>query len=614
MKARVRLSILALVVTIVTALSFLHLHGVIGETLEDAGERAHILGEQVKTYVVETINRQAAMLPPSDLEHSSQEWYRIIREDPVLPRILQQSLIRSPHVIEIVVVDEENRVLAGSDPRSKSTVHAPTRAFSDWQGQSLSTRVRQLFKAAEDYAITIPLAPAGAAEPVITIRVLISSLLLRAAILPKFRELAIISAVSLLMSIFLAVLVSNLVSQSLKRIAEDIDRIAEGKAAGAGEFESPELVNVQSKLAGLGRQFQGVRVDASQLRSNIDQLLRSLEEAVLVFGPDGRLQIAGEHAVRLLGIKRQDLIGRTMEDIFPRWTSLGAILYTAAAERARLKDHPVQFDRPNMPSTSLLLNVERVDYEHGRAGTLITLRDLESRKKLRSQLDIADRLSAISGLAAGVAHEIKNPLNAMMLHLQIAVDKDNAGLATTPELQIIGKELVRLDRVVKTFLEFNRPVTLTMGDCDLKEIIGEVFQLTETEAAQKQIQTRIFGNADGAIIHGDGELLRECILNVTINGIEAAPSGGELTVSLDRLADEVIVGIQDNGPGIPAEIQDKVFNLYFTTKPSASGVGLAVAYRVVQLHSGTITFDTAAGQGTCFRLKFPISIQDRLAA
>jgi signal transduction histidine kinase len=609
MKARVRISILALVITIVTVLSALHLHGVIGEALEDVGERANILGEQVKTYLVETVSRETAAPQASrSLEESKAEWYQVIRKDPVLPRILQESLVRSQQVIEIVVLDDQNRVLAGSDPHSRGKIHARNRAFSDWQGQSLWRRIYQLFRAAEDYAITIPLAPSSMTSPVVTIRVLISSVLLRDAIMPKLRELAVISTVSLLMSVLLAVLVSNLVSGSLRTIGENIDRIADGQAAGGDDFQSPELVSVQSKLARLGRQFRGVQENASQLRSNVDQLLRSLEEAVLVFGPDGRLQMAGEHAVRLLATKRQDLAGRTMDDLFPRWTPIGSLLYEAAGSRSPIKDHEVQFDRPNMPSTSLLLNLERVDYGGGGAGMLITLRDAESRKKLRSQLDTAQRLSAISRLAAGVAHEIKNPLNAMMLHLQIATEKDRAGASTGPELEIVQKELIRLDRAVKAFLDFNRPVTLKLIDCDLAQIVADVVALTEPAARQREVQIRSGGDAAEAFISGDCDLLRQCILNVTINGIEAAPAGGELYVSVDRAANEFIVSIQDNGSGIPPEIQDKIFNLYFTTKPSGSGIGLAVAYRIVQLHGGTISFETSPAMGTCFRLKFPVSM------
>jgi hypothetical protein len=616
MNARVRVSILTLVVTVVIVLSVLHLHGVIGETLEHEGERAYTVGEHIKTYIIETVNRRASALPaPPSMEETRNQWYRLIREDPVLPRILQKSLTRSRHVIEVVVLDDRNRVLAGSDPRTAGTIHAPNRTFAEWQGQSLWVRVTQLFRAGEDYAVTIPLASGSENKPAIAVRVLVSSVLLRASVLPKLRELGIISASSLLLSVLLAVLVSNLVSRSIQRISEDIDRIAQGEVnAGDDQFESPELMRVQSKLASLGLQYRGVREDVIHLRSNIDQLLRSLEEAVLMFGADGRLQMAGEPAVRLFGKSRQELYGHTMDDLFPRWTAIGSVLHRWTLSRTPLRDHIVQFDRPNMAPIGLLLNIEPVDYGDRRVGALITLRDAESRKQLRSQLDTAQRLSAISRLASGVAHEIKNPLNAMMLHLQIASDKNQRGEPAAAELETIARELSRLDRVVKTFLDFNRPLELHFSDCNLVEIVQEVLALVEPEAKRRSVRLCTGESVDAATVNGDRDLLKQCILNIAMNGLEATRPGGGLELSVERSGGDFVVHVRDEGCGIPPEIHDKIFNLYFTTKPAGTGVGLAVAYRVVQLHSGTITFESDVDKGSWFRLRFPVSQQGEIAA
>jgi signal transduction histidine kinase len=616
MKARVRVSILALVVTIVAALSVLHLYGVIGETLEDVGERAFLVGEQIKTYIVETVNREAAALTPSaSAEQNKARLYDRIRRDPVLPRILEKSLTRSQTVIEVVVMDDQNKVLAASNPQSAGLAHAPIRTFAEWQGQGFWTRVHQLFRAHEDYAVTIPLSTGSESHPVLVVRVLMSSVLLRAAVLPKLRELALISVASLLMSVLLAALVSNLVSRSIQTISEDLDRVVVGDITGAGyAFESPELVNLQSKIKLLGSQFRGVREDVINLRSNIDHLLRNLEEAVIVFGADGRVQMAGEPALRLFGKTRQELAGRTMDDLFPRWTPIGGVLHRWTATRGPVRDQLVRFERPNMAPLSLLINIEPIDYGDRRAGALITLRNAESRQQIRSELDTAQRLSAISRLASGVAHEIKNPLNAMMLHLQIASDKMQRGISTLPELEIITSELARLDRVVKTFLDFNRPLELHLVQCDIAAIVQEVVALLEPEARRRSVNLCMKDGNGPAVINGDPDLLKQCVLNIAMNGLEATRAGGGLDLSVERTGNEYVINVRDEGCGIPPEIHDKIFNLYFTTKPAGSGIGLAIAYRVVQLHSGTITFESEPERGTWFRLRFPISEPEKLAA
>ena len=236
---------------------------------------------------------------------------------------------------------------------------------------------------------------------------------------------------------------------------------------------------------------------------------------------------------------------------------------------------------------------------------MITLRDADSRKQLRSQLDTAQRLSAISRLASGVAHEIKNPLNAMMLHLQLASDKNRDRLDASKELSVITKELARLDGVVKTFLDFNRPLVLRLSDCDLVEISKEVLALIEPEALRRSVQLCQDGLPGPAKVNGDRDLLKQCILNVAMNGLEATQAGGQMELSVERATNEFVVNVKDEGCGIPPEIHDKIFNLYFTTKPNGTGVGLAIAYRVVQLHSGTITFESEPEKGTWFRLRFP---------
>jgi signal transduction histidine kinase len=614
-KARIRVSILGLVIVIVTALSGLHLYGVVGETLEDAGERALLVAEHAKTHVIETVNREAASLPSGlTLGETKAAWYRIIREDDVLRRVLQKSLTRSKHIVEVVIVDDTNTTLTSSNPASVGNQHTSGRTYAEWQHQSMWARLRQL-ATDEDYAVTVPLGVVGERKPAVTVRVFISSVLLRASVGPKLRELATVSALSLAASLLLAALVSNLVANSIERISRHIDRIAEGDVASAADTDQlPELMNVQSKLTWLGRQFQGARKDIGDLRSNIDQLLRRLEEAVLVFGPDGRLQMAGDPAVRLLGKGRAELSGRMLEEVFPTWMHVGSRLHQMATSRTPVRDQPVTLPRANMTPARLLMNVEPVDYGDGRVGTIVTLRDAESRRQLRTQLDTAQRLSAISRLAAGVAHEIKNPLNAMMLHLEIADTKAREGSAIDSELQTVKSELLRLDRVVNTFLDFNRPLELHLSDCDLTEIARSTADLIRPQAAARGVTVIIEPRVDRAVINGDRDLLMQCVLNIAINGLEAMSGHGRLAFLVERTGDEFVLSVEDEGGGIPPEIQDKIFNLYFTTKATGTGIGLAIAYRFVQLHSGNITFESDPGKGTRFFLRFPASKPEELAA
>jgi signal transduction histidine kinase len=235
-------------------------------------------------------------------------------------------------------------------------------------------------------------------------------------------------------------------------------------------------------------------------------------------------------------------------------------------------------------------------------------------ERMASQLDVATRLSAISRLTGGVAHEIKNPLNAIGLRLELLrarlgePDHELSG-----EIDILSKEVLRLDRVVKTFLDFSRPLDVHLQDLDLAVLAREVAEFVTPQARLANIEVVFSAPSEPALTRGDSDLLKQAILNLVSNAIDAMNDslkrGGKLQVRVDQNGDKLILEVSDTGPGIPPELRDKVFQLYFTTKTGGSGIGLAMTYRAVQLHNGTISFKSEAGSGTTFRLEFPANVR-----
>jgi signal transduction histidine kinase len=177
----------------------------------------------------------------------------------------------------------------------------------------------------------------------------------------------------------------------------------------------------------------------------------------------------------------------------------------------------------------------------------------------------------------------------------------------TSEIDILSREVRRLDRVVKTFLDFSRPVDVRLEEVDLAALVREVADLMTPQAKLARIDLQFDPPANGQVtaIRGDADMLKQAVLNLVTNALDAMQLGGRLQVSVARTGDYVILEVADNGPGIPPELRQKVFQLYFTTKAKGSGIGLAMTYRAVQLHNGTIDFSSADGQGTTFRLQFP---------
>jgi signal transduction histidine kinase len=239
-------------------------------------------------------------------------------------------------------------------------------------------------------------------------------------------------------------------------------------------------------------------------------------------------------------------------------------------------------------------------------------RDLDSMKTLQSLISYSSKLAALGRLTSGVAHEVKNPLNAMMIHLELvkarlAAPKADLG-GVRESLDIIGAEIRRLDRVVNGFLKFVRTHDLALKPVDLNALAQSVAVLLEAEWKPAGIRFELDLDPGCPRISGDEELLRQALINIVVNACQAMPSGGEVRLETSRAGREwVALAVTDQGVGIAAEDRERIFSLYYTTKPEGSGIGLSLVYRIVQMHDGVIEVETPEGrQGTRMTIRLPV--------
>lgn len=614
LKTRLRISIVTLVTFLVSAQCLVSLQIAAEANFNDAISRADGIAILVRHLVLQRVNEQTARLNPAPATFAELKaaWVKILEEDAGLSDLLSKFMASSAAVAEILVADEAGRVLATSD-QSEAEAKAPhLPSLTNWQSRPLWDRLIEVLTSQKDYAIVVPLGVQGKSQPVLTVRIMVSSILLREAIMPQVRSLLAVSLLSLIASMILAALFSNVVFASVQRLSARIEQLAKGEYPLEAEpeprlNETNEFAAMQSKLDLLGRQFRGAREDVLQLRGNIERMLERLEESVLLFGPEQEL-IRASSSARLVLFGGESQAGKRSTELFPAETPLGGILEAAFAARVPARDLQVELSAPNGRPLRMLASVELLENfpRNGQIGVMLTLRDAETRRQIRSQLDISTRLTAISRLTGGVAHEIKNPLNAIALHLEILRSKLDDVPEMRPEVDVISTEISRLDRVVKTFLDFTRPVELNLRTVDVAELTRQVHSLVTPEAARTGVAVEIECSTEPLEVRADEDLLKQALLNVINNGIEAMPSGGCLQVTLGRAGDEALLTVADQGLGIPDSVRDRIFSLYFTTKPRGSGIGLAMTFRIVQLHNGSIDFTTKPGVGTTFRMRFPL--------
>jgi hypothetical protein len=608
LKSRLRRPIVALVALVVVVMSLLYLSDFTRASFEGAADRADLVAEQFKLYLENHLNLEMTRhgLRPATTADWENAWTAIIRNDPDIAEMLSRTLGKADLALAILVTDDRGNILAASPVATPASVLADAEDIHNIQNRWWGENLWELMTRRENYLVTRPIGFEDRKQVLFNITIVIRSVLLRHEVEPALKSLVLAFALALCVAIFLGAVLPNLIIDPLQRVGQSIDLIRTGQfgaAVARGPREAREFADVHSKLSLLDEQYRGAKQDASELRTNIEQLLQSLEESVLLFDHTGRLLMAGEPAERMLGKTREEMAGSTLDDLFEPSTVLGRIVGAAFRSQESIPEQKVTLARAGAGPQRLAVGVQilRKSSSQEIMGTLVTLRDVESRRQLERQLDFSTRLAAISRLTGGVAHEIKNPLNAMALHLEVLRGKLDG---QQPEIEVIGREIKRLDNVVKTFLNFNRPVDLDFQPVDLTELVHQVLALVSIEAGAKQV-TLETALERGLWINADADLLKQAILNVLSNGLEAMLAGGTLTTSTVCENGECLLTVRDAGPGIPLEIQNRVFQLYFTTKENGSGIGLATTFRVVQLHNGTIDFTSEPGKGTTFRLRFP---------
>jgi signal transduction histidine kinase len=264
------------------------------------------------------------------------------------------------------------------------------------------------------------------------------------------------------------------------------------------------------------------------------------------------------------------------------------------------------------------ITLDRIDdgLGKGRLGTLLTLRDAGSAMRLEQELEVSRRLAAVGRLTAGVGHEVKNPINAMVVHLELLRSKLNMagdGREFLPgamrHVEILAGEMERLDRVVQTLADFTRPMELHLVETDLQDVVENVVELTGVEMAEHRVEVRCA--LERVKVRADGELLRQALLNLMLNGMQAMEGGGVLRVSVRRQQDAAIIEVADDGMGIEPELMPRIFDLYFTTKAKGSGIGLAMTYRIVQMHGGALEVRSQVTEGAVFTMRLPLAVEAR---
>ncbi len=470
--------------------------------------------------------------------------------------------------------------------------------------------MQEVFGPPEVFDVVVPLDRNG--EPFATVHVGARTTLLHAVYAPWLAEALTLMGFALGTALIVAFLLSNLALRPLEEISMQLDYWTAASEE-AGEIETVPMLDtpqrVSTKIERIGQRMRNVEEVFAALKENLDQFLSNLQDGILLFTADGRAVLVSEAARRFLHVDKGQILGLHAREIFERSTVLGRTLRDAFDAGITLVQEDVQTETGRRIQASL--DFIHDDNARQGLGALVTLHDLESVQEIESELELSRRMASIGRLTSGVGHEVKNPINAIVVHLELL--KNKLGSENEPaarHLEVIDAEIHRLDRVVQTLVDFSRPVELQLREQDLRQVFGDVLALAAEELSTRNVTLEGSFPSNVLVANVDADLLKQAALNVIQNGAQAMPGGGTLRVVLEEHKKTAVLRIADEGTGIPDEIRDKIFDLYFTTKSEGSGIGLAMTYRILQLHHGSVEVQSREDRGTEFLLRIPLAASE----
>ena len=528
-----------------------------------------------------------------------------LHADTNLNDMLESVVGNSRIIYDAAIIDPNGVAILDTNPALNGKPVPERPRLSMLRDAGFRRQLRMLYGPATVYDVSIGLELDG--QEFGSVRVGVSTVFLRNELTPKLQQAAFFSVVAIFCSLVLAAVVSNVALGPLKAIARNLDTASAGDLLPDEETSAGDEVGLVSlKIAHLGRQIRDTNQIFSALKDNVEQVMTKLQDGLMLFTRDSRVVLVSASAEKFLGRPRREILGHTAEEIFSDGTVLGAVVLPAFQKQRQL----VQYEFDAADGRRVQVSLDFIQEKGTPIGALLTMRDAESVRRIEDEIEISRRLSASGRMTRGVAHEVKNPINAIVLHLQLLQNKlQQDDPDTRRHMDIIGNEIHRLDRVVQILVDFTRPRDLRLEDVDFRNILESVSVLAAPDAARHGVRVVLAlpKDDDALMVRVDSDLMKQAILNLVLNGVQSMTAGGTLTLKARRDDEMILAEVQDQGCGIPPEAQEKIFELYFTTKgdKGGSGIGLAQTYQIMQWHYGSVEFDSIVGAGTTFRLRLP---------
>lgn len=620
-KAKQVAGVTSIVGAAVILLSAIHLASLARVGLEESRSRGEMLAHAI-------FQRAHEVVP------AAADPYAAIRDDSGVRSLLESSIAYSRNVTYAAVVDRSDVAVAHSFRTLEGMLLPPQGDLNALIAEGAVSQLRAIY---DDRTLEIGQPLLLGDERFGSIRIGVSTLLIRNDLEQALRPAAATALVALAVATLVAMLLAQWLLRPIHVIKSGLSRL------GRGELGVKLDLPPGDEFGELGTTFDAVSAQLSAIQerasgqSSLQTAFEHLEDAIAIFGADGHLLFANQ-AMRATLPPGTDP-GAKLPDTHP---FRALVLHTVAARQPQGPvSMPVLGGDDAAPAEYWVMTHPIQDAEHRFVGAMLFARNLEYLNRVQSTINYSRKLKALGRILAGVAHEVKNPLNAMTIHLELLKQKLAAATrassqsavaagtvsgarastavltvtngaaqpappAVMTHVDIIANEIRRLDQAVQGFLKFTRPGELRLRPVQLRALVDDVARVVGPEAEKAGVAIHVDCAADAPDINGDPDMLQQALMNLALNAIQAMPNGGALRFACRGGPGRYVeLDVEDTGLGIAPEHLERIFDLYFTTKEHGSGIGLSLVYRIVQLHDGEVEVRSVPGTGTTFKLMLP---------
>jgi signal transduction histidine kinase len=617
-KGKQVLGVTSIVGAVVVLLSLLYLAGLARVSLEESRARAELVANAIfhRAKDVASVTAEPAAA------------YVALRRDPGLRSIVESSLY-SKNVTFATIVDVKGLAVVHADPAREGEVIPVGGKLEDLVSRSPISQLLAVYSGQGQTLEFVEPLRLGDTD-FGSIRVGVSTLLVREDLDASLGPAVATAGLALVVAVIGAVLLAQLLLRPIHVIRSGLTRL------GRGELGVRLDLGQDDEFGELGTFFNAVSAQLSADRSqmagqvaNLESAVHHLEDAVAIVNPRGELLFANP-AMRALLPDAEP--GASIEQLVDAGHPLRSLSEQTLISRGSCGPVSAAFPDSRGESRERMIMTHAISDPTGElVAVMLVARDLSYLSQVQSTIRYSRKLAALGRLSAGVAHEVKNPLNAMMIHLELLkqqfVSRVGRGVAagaqaplaslavaapvaidTTQALEhvdVIANEIYRLDEVVQGFLKFNRPEDLKLQPVNLAALISEVVPIVRPEAERARVSL-VVEPINVPDVNGDPTMLRQAFLNLALNACQAMPQGGTLRIRCESARGRTVaISFIDTGVGIMPEHLQRIFELYFTTREKGSGIGLSMVYRTVQMHDGEIEVQSTPGAGTTFRVLLP---------